>query len=206
MEKLAIEVEKEETKPNEFYAPNPRYPGSPSKNIHSRHRTHNFIAPIKVQVPLDESLTNLPQIPQIADFSDYDTAFETEKEEPPIKGQYPAKVWSNVDKVSPIDLPNENESNKNTISEAEKIKEESLTKIDLLEIPQDINLSKASDEQNIATAEVDEKEIPIKVQRPTTILSDVDKISPIDLPNKNETNEKKEIKDCTQHADKVAMS
>lgn len=207
MEKLAIEVEKEETKPNELYAPNPRYPGSPSKNIHSRHRMHNFIAPIKVQVPLDETLTNLPQIPQITDFSqsDYDTATsQVEKEEPPIKGQYPVKVWSNVDKVSPIDWPNENESNKNTISEAEKMKEKPLMKIDLLEIPQDTDLSKSSDGQNIAIAEADEKETPIKLQRPTTILSYVDKISPIDLPNKNETNGKKEMKDCTQHADEVA--
>lgn len=45
---------------------------------------------------------------------------------------------------------------------------------------------------------------PIKEQRPTTILSNVHKLSPIDLPNESETNEKKETKDFTQHIDEVA--
>ncbi|XP_024880203.1 uncharacterized protein LOC112460020 [Temnothorax curvispinosus] len=207
LEKLAIEVEKEETKPNELYAPNPRYPESPSENTHSRHRTHNFIAPIKVQVPLDETLTDLPKIPQISDFSqsDHDIAtFEAEEAELPIKGQGPATFLSNVDKLSPIDLPNENEANKNSISETEKVKERPLMKIDLLEIPQDTDFSKSSDEHNIAAAEADKNGSPIKIQRPTTFLSNVDKLSPIALPNETKTNEKKEIKDFIQHADEVA--
>ncbi|XP_011882228.1 PREDICTED: uncharacterized protein LOC105569961 [Vollenhovia emeryi] len=202
LEKLAIEVEKEETRPNELYAPNPRYPGSPSKSTHSRHGTHNFIAPIKLQVPLDETLTNLPKIPQIADFSDYDVATtDAEKEELPIKGLRPVTALSNVDKVSPIELPNENETNRNTISEGDQEKP-LIMKIDLLEIPQDTDLSKPSCDHQIATTDTDENEPPIKIQRPTTFLSNVDKLSPIDLPN--ETSGKKEMKDSTRHADEVA--
>ncbi|XP_012522235.2 uncharacterized protein LOC105828454 isoform X2 [Monomorium pharaonis] len=191
LEKLAIEVEKEETKPNELYAPNPRHPGSPSKNTHSQHEAYDFIAPIKVQAPLDESsLTSLPKIHQIDDFSQSDqniAIFEEPKEEPPIKGHRPATMWSNVNKLLPIDLPNENKTNKDTISGAKEVKEEPFTKINLLEIPQDTDLLKSSDEHNIATAEGDE-EPPIKVQLPSTILSNVDKLSPIDLPNESETN------------------
>lgn len=157
-----------------------------------------------MQAPLSEPLTNLPKFPQDIDFSqsNYDTTiYEAEKEELPIKGQRPATVFSNVVKLSPIDLPNEYETNKNTISEAEKVKERPLMKTDLLGIPQNTDCFKSSDEHNIATA--DENESPIKVQLPTSILSNVDKISPIDLPNESETNEKKETKDSTQH-DEVA--
>jgi len=294
-------VEKEETKPNELYASNPRC----NENTHSQeytHKTRNFIAPIKVQVPFDETLTDLPkiqsqtndfpqsnhniatfeaekeespikgqypaiwsnvnkvspidllnenknnkdttskvekvkekplmkidllEIPQDTDLSksldkhssdfsqsNHDIATsEAEKEEPPIKDQRPATIWSNVNKVSPIDLLNENKTNKDTISEVEKIKEKPLMKIDLLEIPQDTDLSKSADEHSsdfsqsnhdIAMAEANKREPPIKIQRPTTILSNVDKISPIDLPNKNETNEESETKDFTQHTDEVA--
>lgn len=56
-----------------------------------------------------------------------------------------------------------------------------------------------------ATYGVEKEEPPIKEQRPATILSNVDKISPIDLPNESETNKKKETKDSTQHIDEVAM-
>lgn len=157
-----------------------------------------------MQVPLDETLTNLPKIPQINDFLQLDdnTATpEEEKEEPPIKEQLPATVFSNVFKVSPVDLSNENEANKNTISEVEKVKENPLMKIDLLERPQDTDFSKSSDEHNFATSEAGKDEWPIKIQGPTKFLSNVHKLSPIDLPNKSETNEKK---DCIQHADEVA--
>ncbi|XP_011707355.1 PREDICTED: uncharacterized protein LOC105462450 [Wasmannia auropunctata] len=203
LEKLAIEVEKEETKPNELYAPNPRHPES-SENTRGRHKTHNFIAPIKVQVPLDDDLADLPKVPQINDFSDHNIA-TAEKEEPPIKGQRPATIWSNVHKLSPIDLPNENENDKETTSEVKKVKEEPITKFNLLDLtPQDTDLSKFSNEHNIVTTEADNNEPPIKVQRPTTFLSNVDKLSPIDLPNENDTNEKNKTKDFIQSTDEVA--
>jgi len=292
-------VEKEETKPNELYASNSKC----NENTHSQeytHKTHNFITPIKVQVPF-ETLTDLPkiqpqtndfsqsnhdiatfqvekeespikgqhpaiwssvnkvspidllnenktnkditskvekvkekplikidllEIPQDTDFSkspdehssdfsqsNHDIAtFEAEKEEPPIKEQRPATIWSNVNKISPINLLNENKTNKDTISEVEKVKEKPLMKIDLLEIPQDTDVSKSPDEHssdfsqsnNDNAAEANKRGPPIKIQRPTTILSNVDKISPIDLPNENKTNEESETKDFTQHTDETA--
>ncbi|XP_018303269.1 uncharacterized protein [Mycetomoellerius zeteki] len=201
LKKLAIEVEKEETKPNELYAPNPRHSAGSSKNTHNRHRTHNFIAPMKVQVPFDETLADPPKLSQNSDFlqSDYDIVTpEAEKEELPIKGQRPATIWSNVNKLLPIDLPNENETNKGFTSKIEKIQEKPLgVKIDLLEVPQDMDCSKSLDEYNIAT--IDKKEPPFKILNPTKILSNVDKISPINFPNENE------MKDFTQPTDEVAM-
>jgi len=201
-------VEKEETKPNELYATNPKC----NENTHSQeytHKTHNFIAPIKVQVPFVETLTDLPKIqPQTNDFSqsNHDIAtFKTEKEELPIKGQYPA-IWSNVNKVSPIDLLNENKTNKDT-SKVEKVKEKPLMKIDLLEKPQDTDLSKSPDEHSsnfsqsnydIATFEAEKEEPPIKEQLPATIWSSVNKVSPIDSLNENKTN-----KDTISEVEKV---
>lgn len=192
-------MEKEETKPNELYAPNLRYP-EPSENAHNRHKAHNLMAPLKVQVPFDEDLINLPKMFPVADFlqsSDHNNVTsEAENNELPFKGQRPATILSNVDKVSPIDLPDESETNKDT-SEAEKVKEKPpIMKINLLEVPQDTDLSKSSDEQhNIATADAGKEESTIKVMQRPIILSNVDKVSPIDLPNENKTNEKNKTKD-----------
>ncbi|XP_012060767.1 PREDICTED: uncharacterized protein LOC105624006 [Atta cephalotes] len=200
LKKLAIEVEKEETKPNEFYAPNPRHSGS-FKNAPNQYRMHNFIAPMKVQVPFDGTLADLPKISQNNDFSQlgYDIATpEAEKEELPIKGQGPATIWSNVNKLLPIDLPNENETNKDFTSKIEKIQKKSLdVKIDLLEVPRDTDCSKSLDEHNVAA--IDKKESSFKILNPTKILSNVDKISPINFPNENE------MKDFTQPTDENAM-
>ncbi|KYN19609.1 PREDICTED: uncharacterized protein LOC108761378 [Trachymyrmex cornetzi] len=200
LKKLAIEVEKEETKPNELYAPSPRHSGS-SKNTHNQHRTYNFIAPMKVQVPFDETLADVPKISQNGDFSQlgYDIVTPAaEEEELPIKGQGPATIWSNVNKLLPIDLPNENEANKDFTSKIEKIQEKPLdVKIDLLEVPQDTDCSKSLNEYNVAT--IDKKEPPFKILNPTKILSNVDKISPINFPNQNE------MKDFTQPTDENAM-
>lgn len=197
LKKLAIEVEKEETKPNELYAPSLRHSGS-SKN--NQHKTHNFIAPMKVQVPFD-GMEDLPKISQNSDFSqlDYDIATpEAEKEELPIKEQGPATIWSNVNKLLPIDLPNENETNKDFTSKIEKIQEKPLdVKIDLLEVPRDTDCSKSLDEHNVAA--IDKNEPPFKILNPTKILSNVDKISPINFPNENE------MKDFTQPTDENAM-
>lgn len=199
-------MEKEETKPNELYAPNPKHLESPSENAHNRHKEYNFMAPLKVQVPFDEDLTNLPKMSQVTDFSqlsDHNNVTpETEKNELPFKGQRPATILSNVDKVSPIDLPDESETNKDT-SEAEKVKEKSpIMKINLLEISQDTDLSKSSDD--IAPTEAGKEDSPIKVMQRPIVLSNVDKLSPIDLPNKNETNEKNKTKNSTS-TDEVAM-
>ncbi|XP_011639841.1 LOW QUALITY PROTEIN: uncharacterized protein LOC105428930 [Pogonomyrmex barbatus] len=190
LEKLAIEVEKEETKPNEFYAPNPKYSGL--------YKSQNFVAPIKVQIPFDDSLTNLPKIPQSNDFSQFldQDVFETGKQEPPIKEQRPSTILSNVDKISPIDLPNESETNEHTISEGEKIKKQPLTiKAELPEIPRDMNLSKSQNEHNTAT-EADKEGLLLNVQRPVTVLSNVDKISPIDLPDESTIDKDNKTKNC----------
>ncbi|KAL0126161.1 hypothetical protein PUN28_004939 [Cardiocondyla obscurior] len=194
LEKLAVEVEKEETKPNELYAPNPRYPGSRSKSTHGRHKPHDFTAPIKVQVPLDEAL-NLPKTPQSTDFSRSNSDVpKVEKKEPSFKEQ-PLAIWPGVFKVSPVDLPTDNETFKNSISEIDG-KKPPTVKIDLLETPQNTNFWESSNDYNIAAPETDEEESPVKVQRPSTILSNVNKLSPIDLPNQNENNGNKKIKDC----------
>ncbi|KAM0727041.1 hypothetical protein ACS0PU_007202 [Formica fusca] len=200
LEKLAIEVEKEETKPNEFYVPNPKY------SEVSPDRTHNFVAPIKVQDMLSEPLTDLSEIVEVTDLSkpsdhhDNDVS-ENDKKEPPIKEQRPAMVLANVDKVSPIDLPDKSKTGKDTTSEAEK--EKLLIKeTDLPKTPQVTELSKSLDD-NIAESRVGKKEPPIKEQRPATILSNVDKVSPIDLPDESKTSEDKK-KDSTKPTDEIA--
>ncbi|XP_050455644.1 uncharacterized protein LOC126853694 [Cataglyphis hispanica] len=197
LEKLAIEVEKEETKPNEFYVPNSKYPEvSPDK-------THNFVAPIKVQDMLKESLTDLPEIVDVTDLSKssdhHDNAeSENDKKEPPIKEQRPATILANVDKVLPIDLPDKSETGEDTTSEVEKLL---IKETDLLKTPQVTELSKSLDD-NITASGVGKKEPPIKEQRPATILSNVDKVSPIDLSNKSETGEDK-TKDSTKPSDEI---
>ncbi|XP_014482068.1 PREDICTED: uncharacterized protein LOC106748244 [Dinoponera quadriceps] len=127
LEKLAIEVEKEETKPNELYAPSSKSSELPHATARNRHRAHKFAAPIKVQDPLDESSSSdlSQEISQAADLpepsrnrnhgrpradkSRADAAPEAgkreRKHEPPVKEQRPATILSNVDKISPIDLP-----------------------------------------------------------------------------------------------------
>ncbi|KYM97282.1 PREDICTED: uncharacterized protein LOC108778587 [Cyphomyrmex costatus] len=200
LKKLAIEVEKEETKPNEFYAPSPRHSES-SKNTQNRHQMYNFIAPMKVQVPFDETFKDLPKISQNSDFvqSDYDVATpEAEKEQLPIKGQFPATIWSNVNKLSPINLPNENENHKDITYKTENIEDKPFgVKVDPLDVPKDTDCSKSLDEYNVAT--IDKKEPPIKILNPIKILSNVDKISPISFPNENG------MKDFTQPTDETAM-
>ncbi|XP_029161931.1 uncharacterized protein LOC114933481 [Nylanderia fulva] len=124
LEKLAIAVEKEETKPNELYIPNPKY-FEPLPD-----RTHNFVAPLKVQNPLNEGLTDLSEITKLGNISKpsrhHDNAVsETdESNEPPIKEQRPATFLSNVDKISPIDLPDESKiSEDKTKNSTEQIDE-----------------------------------------------------------------------------------
>lgn len=130
LEKLAIEVEKEETKPNELYIPSPKYSEPLSDRTHNPHRAHNFFAPLKVQNPLNEDLTDLSEITKLADISKpsdhHDNSVpENDENEPPIKEQRPAAVLSNVDKISPIDLPDESETNSEdkTKNSAEQIDE-----------------------------------------------------------------------------------
>ncbi|XP_032662757.1 uncharacterized protein LOC116840307 isoform X2 [Odontomachus brunneus] len=123
LEKLAIEVEKEETKPNELYAPSSKSSQLSHAMTRNRHKAHKFAAPIKVQDPLDESSPDLPEInSQVEDLAKSsndcntatskadksETTSRAGKREPPIKEQRPATILSNVDKISPIDLPDEN--------------------------------------------------------------------------------------------------
>ncbi|XP_011255056.2 uncharacterized protein LOC105250586 [Camponotus floridanus] len=210
LEKLAIEVEKEETRPNEFYIPNPKYSDLLSDKTNNPHRADNFVAPIKVQDPLNESLTDLgiitvedTDLPKPSDNHD-NAVSEIDKKEPPIKEQRPATVLSNVDKVSPIDLPDESDINEDITSKAEKEKL-FIKEADLPKLPQVTELSKSLDDHNIAASRVGKKEPPIKEQRPATILSNVDKVSPIDLPDESEINENK-TKDPIESTDEIATS
>ncbi|XP_011147017.2 uncharacterized protein LOC105187738 [Harpegnathos saltator] len=129
LEKLAIEVEKEETKPNELFVPSSKSSELPHATTRNRHRAHKFISPIKVQNPLDESSTDLPEIPQVearskssnnrnvaaskTDKSETDARPKAGKREPPIKEQRPATILSNVEKLSPIDLPDKSTAEEN---------------------------------------------------------------------------------------------
>lgn len=149
-------------------------------------------------------MTDLSEIVKVTDLpksSDcHDNAVsEIDKKEPPIKEQRPATILSNVDKVSPIELPDESETNEDTTSKAEK--EKLIKEADLL--PQVTELSKSLDGHNIAAPRVGKKEPPIKEQRPARILSNVDKVSPIDLPDK--ISEAK-TKDSTESTDEIATS
>lgn len=188
MEKLAIEVEKEETKPNEFYGPQPRSPHHRrNERPDNRHNAHNFVGPIKGENPLRESLIDLSGISKVADFSkssnDYSIA-ETDKIGSPVKEQGPDTVLSNVNKLLPIEFPDED-----TIPKVEKEKLLPNKQADQSEIPQVIDLSKPSKDHDVATSEDDENESPFKIQHPTSILSNVDKLSPIDLPDESKTAE-----------------
>lgn len=152
---------------------------------------------------LKESLTDIPEIIDVTDLSKsldhHDNAeSENDNKEPPIKEQRPATILANVDKVSPIDLPDKSETGEDTTSEAEKLL---IKETDLLKTPQVTELSKSLDD-NITASRVGKKESPIKEQRPATILSNVDKVSPIDLSNKSETSEDK-TKDSTKPTDEI---
>lgn len=130
---------------------------------------------------------------------------EIDKNEPPIKEQRPATVLSNVDKVSPIDLPDESDINEDITSKTEKEKLP-IKETDLPKLPQVTErLSKSLDDYNIPASKVDKKEPPIKEQRPATILSNVDKVSPIDLPDESEISEDK-TKDPIESTDEIATS
>lgn len=168
LEKLAVEVEKEETKPNDIYVPNSKYPEISPRVSHNRrkHNRNNFFAPAKVQNPFDESLRNQPEVAGISKISHnyYDTATSEVNSKEPFKKQRSATISSNVGKLSsPIGLPIENANNKDTSKE----------------------------------------EPPIKEQRPA-ILSNVDKISPIDLPDESGINENNEMKNPTELNDEIA--
>lgn len=129
---------------------------------------------------------------------------EIDKKEPPIKEQRPATALSNVDKVLPIDLSDESDNNEDTTSKVEKEKLP-IKEADLPKLPQVTELSKSLDDHNIAESRVGKKEPPIKEQRPATILSNVDKISPIDLPDESEISEDK-TKDPIESTDEIATS
>lgn len=116
LENLAIE--KEEIQPNELSVPRRKRPRLPSEGRRNRHKARNFAAPVKVQNSLDETSTDLPDIPQIADIPKDSnghnvTTPKAGKDEPSIKEKCnPHAILSNVDKISPIDLPDESEDNK----------------------------------------------------------------------------------------------
>lgn len=108
---MAIEIEKEETKPNELYTSASKLP---SEKSHDRHKVDNFV--LKIREPLDESSRDLPEIRQTTDFSKpLDShSVEVKKEEQVIKKQHPSTILSNVQKVSPIVSSNKSgESNDN---------------------------------------------------------------------------------------------
>lgn len=124
-------------------------------------------------------IVKVTDLPKLSDHHD-NAVSEIDKKEPPIKEQRPATILSNVDKVSPIDLSDESKINEDTTSKAEK-EELPVKEADLP--PQVTELSKSLDSHNIAAPGVDKNESPIKEQRPARILSNVDKVSPIDLPD-----------------------
>lgn len=172
LEKLSINVEKEEAKPNELVASSSKSSESPRARTRNRHRGHKSAAPIKVAIPLDESSTGLPETSQVADPSkpsnnrNVATTSKAGKEDCPFRmNAQLRKPLSNVDKMS-IDLPDKSETG--------------------------------------AASRPGKNEPPIKEQRPATILSNVDKISPIDLPNES-TTEKDKTRNCRETDDEVAM-
>lgn len=173
--------------------------------MHNRHNTHNFGIPMKVQNPL-ESSADLPEVREATDISESsnkdDIAIpESDKGEPPIKEQRPATILSNVAKLSPIDFPDKSETSGDVLPEAATSQSSETASS---EIPQIIDLLEDDPSQNHDVGSEDEKkEPPIKVQRPSTILSNVDKLSPIDLPQKSDENNKK--KDSIERNDEIGM-
>jgi len=177
---------------------------------HNRPNAHDFLAPIKRQNPFSESLIDLnPGISKVADFSkfsnDHNIA-EIDERELPIKGQRPDTVLSNVGKLLPIDLPDESKIDDATISKVDKEKPLSNKQADQSEIPQIKDLPKPSEDHDVATPEIkpDKSGPPIKMQRPTSILSNVDKLSPIDLPDESKTDEHNKMNDSTEPNDEIA--
>nr|XP_012231333.1 PREDICTED: uncharacterized protein LOC105677345 [Linepithema humile] len=205
LEKLAIEVEREETKPNELYGPHSRSPHL--ERPHNRQNAHNFFAPIKGQNPFNEPLIDLPGISKVADFSkssnDHNIA-ETDESEPPIKEQRPDNVLSNVDKLLPIDFIDESKIDEDAIPEVDKGKLLPNKQADQSETPQVIDLSQPLEYDDAGLSEVGKNGSPIKVQRPTSILSNVDKLSPIDLPDESKTAEHNKMNDSTKPNDEIA--
>lgn len=111
---------------------------------------------------------------------------------------------SNIDKISPIELPDESKIDEDTVSEVNKGKILPNTEADRSEIPQVIDLSKPSKDYDVAPSKVGKNGSPIKVERPTSVLSNVDKLSPIDLPEENKSNEHDKMNDSTESNDEIA--
>ncbi|XP_020299980.1 uncharacterized protein LOC109863813 [Pseudomyrmex gracilis] len=221
LKKLAIEVEEEETKPNEFYFPNFKNGSpAPSDKAHSRHKTLDFLVPLKVQSPFDDdSLANLPDIPQITDppqSSDDVATSEDDKQEPPVKQQRPSSLLSNVDKMSPVDPLEDSKldeanrfefgeenplSNEANLPKIDQTAEKQLTK-KVPEISDDTNDVTKSNDCDTVSSKSNKKDFPVKVQRPDSILSNVDKLSPVDLPDESESTQN-EARNSTELSDEM---
>lgn len=122
---MSQEIEKEETKPNDLYDPNPNYPELPAEIGHNRDTPQDFVSVIGL-----EALTEQPNVRQYKDLShltDEKNAVDdkNKKEEEPVKEQRPSDILSNVQKLSPIAPPEAYASQKS--NEKAESKTESIT-------------------------------------------------------------------------------
>ncbi|KAI4494160.1 hypothetical protein M0802_009194 [Mischocyttarus mexicanus] len=103
-DRLSTEIEKDESKPNDLYDPNPNYPELPAEIGHNRDTPQDFVSVIGL-----DSLTEQPNVRQYKDLShlteEKNAVDDKNKEEEPVKEQRPSDILSNVQKLSPIAPP-----------------------------------------------------------------------------------------------------
>lgn len=173
--------------------------------------------PLKVQSPFDDSSANLPDIPQITyPPESSDNVEEDDKQEPPVKEQRPSSLLSNVDKILLVDPPEDSKideatrfesgeenplSNEANLSKIDQTAERQPTK-EVPEISYDTNDVAKSNNCDTISSKSNKKDFPVKVQRPDSILSNVDKLSPVDLPDESENTEN-EARNSTELSDEM---
>ncbi|KAF7396462.1 hypothetical protein HZH66_007324 [Vespula vulgaris] len=199
-QKLSQEIEKEETKPNDLYDPNPNYPELPAEIGHNRDTPQDFVSVIGL-----EALTEQPNVRQYKDLShltDEKNAVDdkNKKEEEPVKEQRPSDILSNVQKLSPIAPPEayaSQKSNEKAESKTESItgttstqEPTSLLYKDLSHLSNNQKVIESSDKKEEETSSDADKDIVIKVTAKEENPTNVFKLSPIAPPEAYESEEK----------------
>ncbi|XP_043496339.1 uncharacterized protein LOC122520293 isoform X1 [Polistes fuscatus] len=209
-DRLSTEIEKEESKPNDLYDPNPNYPELPAEIGHNRDTPQDFVSVIGL-----ESLTEQPNVRQYKDLShltEEKNAVDDKntKEEEPVKEQRPSDILSNVQKLSPIAPPEayasqksdekvEKKTEKKTDSKTETLTTQEPTPLfykDLSHLSNDQKVIESSNKKDEKSEKEEEtssdaiKDTVVKETAKEKNPTNVYKLSPIAPPEAYETEEK----------------
>ncbi|KAG7205499.1 hypothetical protein KM043_007481 [Ampulex compressa] len=214
LEKLAIQVEREETRPNDLYDSSSNHPELPAEASHHRgDNGHRFVPVLKRERVVTEESADLAKSPTIETSRAEDRDGEPNKRKRiVIKKQRPAGFLSNVHKLTPIDFPEEI-AGKESGKLGSDAKEEESTGVSvggdgssstedadtstksIIDLNQDSSIGVKEEKSEEASSRsgnkdsVDEErtnsKVVIKKQRPPGFLSNVRKLTPIDFPKED---------------------